>query len=496
MSSTTTISTLSCRILVVALMAVLVPFVTAFSPILSSSSSSSRIIHNNNLRRKSAFDDSTRIYSVPNENTNDPNENSESSFSRRDILQSFSSLAILTTSQPCTALDILPTPLQPRERRSNGGIYTPAKRCTAYLVDSTIPPTLVPFKAQREAAILKTIGAGLGTSKDPYLSEALTLNNIAKKTVFGSVGLAQDVIFRGGKKKDEKGGAGYASFVCFGVDYGEEEDVSLAMGLMENILAPRRNVETALGLEFVPQSMQGALDQFRNDGNEGSLKEALLVNAQVKEDVFNTYLPLLQYARSKKLSLLALSPEPSDLRTVRSEGLQSLNIDRRSQYVKDAQGFINLTQDEKFKLYTDRSLLKDFVPLTEKDGPGDYFAERILHHEACASVVASWAMERPDSLVMLVSEMKDVRYMGGINGRIPRICRVLRGEGECSVDESAVTTILLNPSAEETLSGSQYLRLEIGTAPKNLAYQTKVADYIWFSKMPKVNLLNRMMNPM
>ena len=47
---------------------------------------------------------------------------------------------------------------------------------------------------------------------------------------------------------------------------------------------------------------------------------------------------------------------------------------------------------------------------------------------------------------------------------------------------------------QETLSQSKFLRLEIGTAPTNWAYQTKIADYFWFSSMPKVNMLPRMMN--
>ena len=54
--------------------------------------------------------------------------------------------------------------------------------------------------------------------------------------------------------------------------------------------------------------------------------------------------------------------------------------------------------------------------------------------------------------------------------------------------------VLLNPTAAETLSESNYLRLEIGTGPENLAYQTKVADYLWFSSSPKVNMVHRMMN--
>jgi len=63
------------------------------------------------------------------------------------------------------------------------------------------------------------------------------------------------------------------------------------------------------------------------------------------------------------------------------------------------------------------------------------------------------------------------------------------------VDDWAVTTILWNPSARETPSESRFLRLEIATAPNNWAlYPTKVADYLMFSSMPRVNMLPRMMN--
>lgn len=47
--------------------------------------------------------------------------------------------------------------------------------------------------------------------------------------------------------------------------------------------------------------------------------------------------------------------------------------------------------------------------------------------------------------------------------------------------------------SQSTLSLSRYLRLEIGTAPENWAVQTKVADYLWFSSVPKVNMLPRLM---
>jgi hypothetical protein len=47
---------------------------------------------------------------------------------------------------------------------------------------------------------------------------------------------------------------------------------------------------------------------------------------------------------------------------------------------------------------------------------------------------------------------------------------------------------------QKTLSQNNYLRTVIGTAPEDRPYQTKVADYLWFSSAPQVNMLPRMMN--
>ena len=70
------------------------------------------------------------------------------------------------------------------------------------------------------------------------------------------------------------------------------------------------------------------------------------------------------------------------------------------------------------------------------------------------------------------------RFVGGINGRVPRVCHFLNKES--LVDADTVQTILLVPSAMETLSESKWLRLEIGIAPNNnWTYQTKVVDYLF-----------------
>jgi len=447
---------------------------------------------------------------------------------RRKALTAAVTHSLLLTPFVSSSSTAQAAPLLPILSSSNGGTslaapYKPAKRSTAYLVDSTIPPTLVPFRASREAAVLKNIGMGLGTAKTPYVEDEITLNNMMNKGVFGTIDLVREVTGQtpsedGTRKK--VGGAGYASFVFLGVtDYSSaenttssewlddlEQDVQLAVSVLIDITKPRRGLDTTIALAFAPQSTQGALDKYvrtasstsgttATEGNgrviedvsEETLIQAMM-DAQVPRNVVISQLPILRFAKAKRLGLLAVSPEIQDVTTVRREGLQNVDLGRRSKYVVDTEGFINLTQDPGFRLYTEKSLMKDFDPLNDNDQPGDYFAERILVHEAIATAIAQYAILRPDSLVITVAPIKDVRFMGGPNGRIPRICKYLSPDS--TIDEEAVTTILLNPSAKETLSLSKFLRLEIGTAPKNLQYQTKVADYLWFSTMPKVNMVS------
>jgi Haem-binding uptake, Tiki superfamily, ChaN len=372
--------------------------------------------------------------------------------------------------------------------------YIPAVRPTAYRVDSTQPPTLIPLpNARRETQVLKELGSGSGTDKNEIVDDSVNLNNMLNKAVFGSIDAVSTLV--GSKKDETKIGPGYASFVCMGVPAATTpQDVDLAASLLTPIVQSRKK-DTALGLAFCPMSAQSALDSFSQTGDEESLKSAVKESG-VDNATMELYMPLLRVARQDSLQLLALSPEFQDIEAARKNGLQSVNPERRQQYVADPQGFIAITQDPRYKLYTDRSLLKDFNPVSNDEKATGFFAERILVHEAAATVAAKYAVERPESLVAIVAPMPDVRFLLGINGRIPRVCAALNSQRQVTnkVTDNAVTTILLNPTAKETLSGSRYLRLEIGTGPETLDYQTKVADYLWFSSSPKVNLIPRLMN--
>lgn len=436
---------------------------------------------------------------------------------RRKILKSSISVAVTLGTSSADANAINLNPFVPEDQIStNHGLPQPAKRATAYLVDSTIPPTLVPFKASREAAILKQIGSGLGTRKSPYIEEELNLNNFMNKGVFGAIDLIKNVI--GDESvSSSKNAAGKsnsssnknsnfdASFVFLGMDYNDTsgQDATLATSIMTDIIKPRRGLDTAIALDYIPLSLQYALDEYISSSSDSASASAsastmldkltsTLINNNVPSNIVAQQLPILEFAKSKNIKLIACSPEYADITTVRQEGIQNVNQERRSNYVVDSAGFIQWTQDPKNRMYTDKSLLKDFVSQDPKDAPANFFGERILVHETISTSIAKYAVSHPKTCVIAISQIKDVRFMGGPNGRIVRICKVLNPN--MTIDEDAVTTILVNPSAEETLSQSKFLRLEIGTAPNLLQYQSKVADYLWFSTMPKVNMLPRLMN--
>ncbi|GAX20630.1 hypothetical protein FisN_3Hh518 [Fistulifera solaris] len=355
--------------------------------------------------------------------------------------------------------------------------YRPAIRPTAYRVDSTLPPTLLPLRSQQQTQILKELAQGSGTNKDAIVVDTINLNNMLNKAVFGTI---ESVT----KTKPQAG----PTFVCLGLPQQfTTSDIQFAVDLVET-LASRRNSNTALGLPF-PYSVQSMLNQYTsNQCQEDDLLRALS-QANVDSTLQALYQPLWQLAKIKKLDLIALSPEIQDIQAVQKGGLQNVDMDRRTQYVIDPQGFIALPQDPKFKVYTDRSLIKDLPPSLDF---ANFFSQTILEHEAAATACAKYAATHGTApLVVTVTPMTQVRFLYGINGRIPRLCRFL---GQSQVTDDSVTTILLNPTAEDTLSKSRFLRLEIGTGPETLASQSKVADYLWFDHIPKVNLIPRLMD--
>lgn len=430
---------------------------------------------------------------------------SNSELSRRDVCRSVIGAAATVASGLVVGAD--PAVAVAMKEDENG--YVAAIRPTAYRVDSTQPPTLLPLvSARKEKSTLGELGRGSGTDKEEIKIDTLNLNNFMNKLVFGSIDAVSQLASP--TKDESKVGPGYASFVCMGVPFKTTpKDISLATSLLTTMLQDRDNkLATAVGLSFCPMSVQPALNAYnKQSGNNESALLSAMKEAGVPSETLDLYMPLIRFVKGKSLEFLALSPEFGDIEAARAKGLGAVDFERRQSYVLDPQGFINVAQDPRYKLYTDRSLLKEYAP-NSKDAENDnikgFFAERIFVHETAASVVAKYAVDKPEALVTILAPTPDVRYLQGINGRIPRVYGALvKQTNDASssqtvvtnkVSDNAVTTILLNPTAAETLSATRFLRLEIGTGPDTLVYQAKVADYLWFSSSPKVNLIPRMMN--
>jgi Haem-binding uptake, Tiki superfamily, ChaN len=416
---------------------------------------------------------------------NDPLQSLLSHSKRRQFLIASASLTLLPSSATAAAAAADTIELN--------SVYRPAKRPTAYRVDSTIPPTLLSLSSAREQIqVLKQIASGSGTDKEAIVVDTINLNNILNKAVFGTARFVQDLI--ASQSDESKSGVGYASYLCLGIPQkATAEDIELARSLLSAVTEARNGQNMAVGLHWAPISTQSALDQYKANKDYAALTKAM-TQAGVDQATLILYQPTLEYVTTfNEVDLLALSPEMADLQTAITQGLQQVNPERRSQYVVDAPGFIGMTQQPQFKMYTDRSLFKD-VPDGVKEG--DFFAQRILAHEAAATVCAKYAQQHStdtvEPLVAVIAPIQDVRFLvGGINGRLPRVSNAV---GLNKVTPNSVTTILCNPTALETLSRTNFLRLEIGTGPETIDLQAKVADYLWFSKSPKVNMIPRLMN--
>lgn len=227
-----------------------------------------------------------------------------------------------------------------------------------------------------------------------------------------------------------------------------------------------------LSFFFNVQIITASFDAFFESSEDEASVDGLtatLLNADVSMNVITCQLPLLLWARSSRIPLIALAPLYTDLVKVRQNGLQSLDIATRETYVVDTKGFISMVQSPRFKLYTNKSLLKEYDASNfisrsgEDDDIANYFAEQILSDEAVATASAKWALlaktrsadkgnNDNNSLMIILSAFERVRFLGGANGRILRVLQFLSPDEKISAE--AVTSILLNPTAQVSLSHS------------------------------------------
>ncbi|CBJ27968.1 conserved unknown protein [Ectocarpus siliculosus] len=333
------------------------------------------------------------------------------------------------------------------------GLRSP--RPLAYRIEYTDPPTTVPFPRDTEPNLVKEI-AGQG-------------------------------------------------LVFFGVHGEDAPDPALAADVIGKLSASLKN-QAAIGLEQVEMQFQPALDSYVAGGDQGgdgkdedldSADAELARATQWAERCafpFENFLPLFHLARRRGLPMVALGVDSEKVFDVMQNGMDSLGEDDRNAYVSDFKGFVTYVRDKGFQVYADKLIFPSYDRLKEAGLLGskpptkpNFFAARILADEAVASKAVDWATDNKGLKLFVVQREDHVKFGFGASGRAARIAKSLGAE-------MPTKSVLINPTAEGSLSQSRSLRLALEYAD-DLQNGKPLANYLWFSKSPKVNQIPRMVNP-
>ncbi|CAN0403512.1 unnamed protein product [Ectocarpus sp. 12 AP-2014] len=307
--------------------------------------------------------------------------------------------------------------------------------------------------------------------------------------------------------------------VFFGVHGEDAQDPALAANVIGKLSASLKN-QAAIGLEqareprpfaararmCVEMQFQPALDSYVAEGGQGgggkdgdldSADAELARATQWAERCafpFENFLPLFHLARRRGLPMVALGVDSEKVYDVMQNGMDSLGEDDRNAFVSDFKGFVTYVRDKGFQVYADKLIFPSYDRLKEAGLLGskpptkpNFFAARILADEALASKAVDWATDNKGLKLFVVQREDHVKFGFGASGRAARIAKSLG-------TEMPTKSVLINPTAEGSLSQSRSLRLALEYAD-DLQNGKPLANYLWFSKSPKVNQIPRMVNP-
>jgi hypothetical protein len=226
---------------------------------------------------------------------------------------------------------------------------------------------------------------------------------------------------------------------------------------------------------------------------------------------------------------VALGVPESIRKKISQDGLKSLSDEEKARYLADPDGFLALVRDPGFQRYTDKLILPSFQSASRLGVVSGsvttetFFATRIFEDEALACSIAR--NSRSDETMIVLLDAERVKFGFGVEERLRRNLR-FRLQANASAKVSAlepdratsiiefqgkespplplpkaleqasvdVISVLLNPTAEDSLSPTAQLQLVLGYGPF-LKDQRPLAEYLWFSNYPPVKILTRPKNP-
>ncbi|MCY7407673.1 MAG: ChaN family lipoprotein [Alkalinema sp. CAN_BIN05] len=263
------------------------------------------------------------------------------------------------------------------------------------------------------------------------------------------------------------------NIIYLGETHDSSADHQIQLEILQELYKRRPNLSIAL--EQFQRPYQRVLDDYQ----QGKLTEAQLVTNSEYETrwgfPWSLYEPLLQFAKTNNLPLIALNTPSEVTRKVARQGLASLTFaDRRfipslSTIQVGPESYRNRIQT----IYTEMHTAKITSPSSSSNGTNPnhtdlsknqrftrFFEAQVLWDETMADRIAQAVQQNPDRLIVVLVGQGHLFYHDGIPNRVTRRLK------NKSVKQ---TTILLNPDS----SGQ----------PLEPTTKQPIADILWNAKL-------------
>lgn len=318
-----------------------------------------------------------------------------------------------------------------------------------------------------------------------------------------------------------------SSIVLIGSKINAEEDNELETLITSRLLAAcnNRKKKVSVGFATISRSsvdsspiVQSGFDEYINSGKTGiKLEDADSILSSILERngvsvSFNRYRLLFHFCRKNSVAMVALGADDAVVKKVQQNGLEALSEEDKSKYVPDLEGFLSSIRTPGFSTYADRVIFPAYGKFVNDTSisvkgltPENYFSFRILQDEAIASKAAEVVGDGSNSMMVVIADKEQSIYGFGLQGRFKRYLAMYNKDEKDAIASNDASTkkkgidnvysILVNPTATDTLSKTLQLQLTLQYGDKYLREAYPVCNVLWFDKSPTVKLLTRVKNP-
>ena len=240
-----------------------------------------------------------------------------------------------------------------------------------------------------------------------------------------------------------------ANVVYLGETHNSPEDHKAQLEILHALHQQNRKI--AIAMEMFQRPFQDVPDQYL----AGKITETQLVEQSEYEKrwgfPWENYAPLLGFAKTNQLPVLALNTPTEVTRKVARNGLESLTTDER-RYIPPISEIRTDNADY-------RKMAQDIYEQHHQSGHGNsnsferFFTAQVLWDETMAEKIAQFVKANPDYLVVVLAGKGHIVYGYGIPSRVAR---------RLGNNNLIQRSVLLSPS-------------EGTSSPKN----KPIADFVW-----------------